>query len=64
MSGGITGASVNGNGSCTSGPVAVPAAGTYYWVASGSGDDNNLTASSVVNSPLDCNADPVEVDVR
>jgi hypothetical protein len=63
LSGGIAGASVNGNGSYTSGPVAVPEAGTYYWVATYSGDDNNLTASSVVNSPLDCNADPVEVDV-
>jgi Putative Ig domain len=58
--GGIIGASVNGNGSYTSGPVAVPEAGTYYWVASYSGDSNNLAASSLGNDDY-CNADPVEV---
>jgi hypothetical protein len=50
------GASVDGDGSYTSGAIAVPEAGFFYWVATYSGDNNNLAVTS------DCNADPVEVD--
>jgi Bacterial Ig-like domain (group 3) len=43
------------NGTASSDPYTVTQAGTYHWVASYSGDDNNQTAAS------GCNEEPVTV---
>jgi hypothetical protein len=37
---------VNGDGTCTSGPFTTTAVGTYLWIATCSGDDNNNVAPS------------------
>jgi hypothetical protein len=58
----ITSASVDGDGSYTSLPIAVPEPGVFYWVATYSGDNNNLGAVSAFSPSPDCNADPVEID--
>jgi hypothetical protein len=50
-------AAVFGDGSYTSQPVALPETGTFYWVATYSGDVNNFQAGS------GCNDDPMELTV-
>jgi hypothetical protein len=48
---------VNGDGNYTSPAVALPEeTGTFFWVATYSGDVNNLPSGSA------CDADPVEID--
>src|SRR5205085_2674129 len=42
---------VNGNGTYTSAPFTVTAAGTYRWVATYTGDTNNNTVTAPCNAP-------------
>jgi hypothetical protein len=58
----ITSASVDGDGSYTSLPIAVPETGVFHWVATYSGDNNNLGVVSAFPTSLACNADPVEIE--
>jgi hypothetical protein len=51
-----SGTAVFGDGSYTSSPVAFPEmTGSFFWVATYSGDVNNFPSGSA------CNADPVEL---
>jgi hypothetical protein len=53
-----TSAGVNGDGNYTSPAVALPeTTGIFFWVATYSGDVNNLPSGSA------CDADPVEIDI-
>jgi len=45
----LTPATVNGNGDYTSGPFTTSAVGTYRWIASYSGDGNNIPVSTLCN---------------